>query len=376
MRKISEITINGRALQEILDAHKHWLEPGVYEGRADLSGADLSGAVLSGAVLSRADLSGAVLSGADLSRAVLSRADLSRADLSRADLSGAVLSGAVLSRADLSRADLSGADLSGADLSGAVLSGAVLSGAVLSRADLSGADLSGADLSGAVLSGAVLSGAVLSGAVLSGAVLSRADLSGAVLSGAKNIPDYVRAVTCILPDGKIIGWKKCNNSVIVKMEIPAKAKRSNATGRKCRAEFAKVLALYDVSTMKELAEDCIAITNIHGPRTEYQAGKTTKCDKWNEDNWVECGGGIHFFITELEARGMAVAMPTTPVYDKLLSEVTDKLADEAGLSNIEKAQLVSEAGGDYKKAIEALGYGGEPSTDDINATLSENEDFG
>jgi hypothetical protein len=178
MRSISEITINGRALQEILDAHYKYLTTSTMEGRA----------VLSGAVLRSADLSGADLSGADLSRANLRSADLSGADLSRANLSGA--------------------NLSGADLSGADLSGAVLRSADLSRADLSRADLSGADL-------------------------SRADLSRADLSGAKNIPDYVRAVTCILPDGPIIGWKKCNDGVIVKMQIPAKAKRSNATGREC-----------------------------------------------------------------------------------------------------------------------------------------------
>ena len=69
MRSISEITINGRALQEILDAHYKYLTTSTMEGRADLSGADLSGAVLS-----RADLSGANLSGADLSRADLSGA--------------------------------------------------------------------------------------------------------------------------------------------------------------------------------------------------------------------------------------------------------------------------------------------------------------
>jgi hypothetical protein len=54
----------------------------------------------------------------------------------------------------------------------------------------------------------------------------------------------------------------------------------------------------------------------------------------------------------------------------------DRLADEAGLSNIEKAQLVSEANGDYKKAIESLSYGGEPTTEDINTMLSDSEDFG
>jgi hypothetical protein len=54
----------------------------------------------------------------------------------------------------------------------------------------------------------------------------------------------------------------------------------------------------------------------------------------------------------------------------------DQLADEAGLSNIEKAQLVSEANGDYKKAIESLSYSGEPTMEDINTMLSGSEDFG
>jgi hypothetical protein len=30
-------------------------------------------------------------------------------------------------------------------------------------------------------------------------------------------------------------------------------------------------------------------------------GEIVKCDKWNDDYTVECGGGIHFFITRLEA---------------------------------------------------------------------------
>ena len=78
-------------LQEILDAHKKWI-----------NGED-------GGV--RADLSGANLSGADLRRADLRRADLSEANLRRADLRRADLKGADLSEADLRRADLRGADL-------------------------------------------------------------------------------------------------------------------------------------------------------------------------------------------------------------------------------------------------------------------------
>jgi hypothetical protein len=55
----------------------------------------------------------------------------------------------------------------------------------------------------------------------------------------------------------------------------------------------------------------------------------------------------------------------------------DQLADEAGLSNIDKAQLVAEYNGDYKKAIESLSYGGEEppalSAEDLNARLAEGD---
>ena len=163
------------------------------------------------------------------------------------------------------RADLSDADLSDADLRRANLRRANLRGADLSYADLSGADLSDADLSGADLRGAKLSGANLRGAV---------------------------SKITIVTEGDIIGWKKCNNNVIVKLLIPANARRSNATGRKCRAEFARVL---DVIGAEE------GITNSHGQETYYRAGETVKPDSWDENRFNECSHGIHFFITREEA---------------------------------------------------------------------------
>ena len=209
---------------------------------------------------------------------------------SRANLYGADLSGANLSRADLYRANLYGADLSGANLSGANLSRADLSGADLSGADLSGADLSGANLSGANLSRAELSGANLYGANLYGADLSRANLYGADLREA-NGADYAIAKTRILPDGDIIGWKKCKNGVLVKLLIPADAKRSHAFGRKCRAEFADVI---------EVIGSDVGIS-MHDEKTEYRAGERVNPDSF-DDNWQEeCSNGIHFFISKIEA---------------------------------------------------------------------------
>jgi hypothetical protein len=196
------------------------------------------------------------------------------------------LSGADLEGANLLGADLLGADLREADLSGANLLEADLRGANLSGADLEEADLSGADLEGANLRGADLCRADLEGANLRGADLCRADLRG-----ANNISAYVLAITSIVPDGEIIGWKKCRDDVIVKLKIPTNAKRSNATTRKCRAEYVEVLEIIGAETA----------ASIYDSQVIYEVGATVTCDAWNTDRWVECGGGIHFYLTREEA---------------------------------------------------------------------------
>ena len=148
--------------------------------------------------------------------------------------------------------------------------------------DTGGADLRGADLEDADLRDADLINANLEGA----------NLRGASLRGAKGITNEILiSFTSILPEGKLIGYKKCRDNIIVKVEIPVKAKRSNATGRKCCAEYVKVLEIYG-------ADEAIS---QHDVKTIYKVGKTVKCDKWDENRWEECSGGIHFFITKLEA---------------------------------------------------------------------------
>ena len=163
--------------------------------------------------------------------------------------------------------------------------------AVKSDANLSGADLSGANLRGSHLSGANLRGADLSGASLRGADLSGADLSGANLRGAKGA-ELAIAKTRILPEGDLIGWKKCARGVIVKLRIPETAKRSHAFGRKCRAEYADVMEIIGADA---------ASTDAYGPRTEYRVGERVMPDSFSENWQDECSNGIHFYITRLEA---------------------------------------------------------------------------
>jgi hypothetical protein len=213
--------------------------------------------------------------------AVKNGANLGGADLGGADLGGADLGGANLGGANLRSANLGGADLGGADLGGADLRSANLGGADLGGADLGGADLGGADLGGADLGGANLGGANLGGA----------NLRSANLGSAKN-SDLAIAMTRILPEGDLIGWKKCQDNIIVKLRIPEAAKRSHAFGRKCRAEYVDVIEVIG-------ADEGIS---QHDGETKYIAGRRVTPDKFDE-NWMEeCSSGIHFFITEAEAR--------------------------------------------------------------------------
>ena len=224
MRDPKDITINGKQLSKILEAHKKWLMDEKGGERADLQSANLQSA------------------------------DLRSADLQSADLRYANLRYANLRSADLRYANLQSADLRSADLQ---------------YANLQSADLRSADL-------------------------RYANLQSADLRSAKN-NEFAAALVTITPDGDLIGWKKLQGGLIAKLLIPAKAKRSNATGRKCRAEFAKVLEIWNGDTAVKKGN------SQHDPDFVYTVGKIVKPDVWNENRWEECEGGIHFFITRIEA---------------------------------------------------------------------------
>ena len=175
---------------------------------------------------------------------------------------------------------------------------ACLLGAYLRYADLRYADLRYADLRGADLFRADLRGADLRGADLRGADLRGADLRGA------NLSELTVAQTSILPDeGDIIGWKKAlaldGAPIIVKLLIPSDAKRSNSTGRKCRANKARILDLQDRQG-NSLPPDTTAYSSFD-PDFTYKKGETVHVEDFDTNRWNECAPGIHFFITRIEA---------------------------------------------------------------------------
>ncbi|HHY96597.1 MAG TPA: pentapeptide repeat-containing protein [Acholeplasma sp.] len=282
-----------KRLDEILLLHKKWLD-GIDGGvRADLSKTNLR----------YANLRYVDLSYADLSKTNLRYVDLRYVDLSYADLRGANLMDADLRYVDLSYADLRGADLMDADLSGAALMNTNLSSADLRGANLMGANLMGAALINTNLSGATLMNTNLNGADLRGANLMGANLMGANLMDADltgvifNYSTSFFALQC--PEkGSFTAFKKAGNYVI-ELLIPASAKRSSATLRKCRASKAKVVAIYNLDGTKS---SLTSIESDYDGNFIYEIGKTIEVKDFDDDRWNKCSTGIHFFITFEEAK--------------------------------------------------------------------------
>lgn len=140
--------------------------------------------------------------------------------------------------------------------------------------------------------------------------LRNSDLYRANLSGNKNIDTIDADIDTKFfrpqcPEtGSFVAWKKVKDffsqkPYLVKLLIPEDAKRSSATSYKCRAEFAKVLGIYEESGI-ESAQDAIFNRRIVSLSshidTDYVVGKMVYPDSFDENRWKECSHGIHFFM--------------------------------------------------------------------------------
>lgn len=220
--------------------------------------------------------------GVSLRGALLQSVDLSGLRLEEIDLREANLYEARLSRASLYKADLRGAFLDSTDLSNAVLTKANLSNANLSFSNLSHAYMTGANLLNANL--------------------HKAQTYMTSLRGAKNIPYIPLACPS---DGEFVAWKKVvvdrkdmPDEYLIKLRVPEDARRSSATGRKCRCDKAEVLEITNIETGEPLKS---IINHVFGVNTTYTVGEIVYPDGFNENRWIECAKGIHFFINKQDA---------------------------------------------------------------------------
>jgi len=200
----------------------------------------------------------------------------------RADLRGMDLRGMGLRYRDLRYADFQGADLRNVNLRGTNLRGTNLRGADLRRTNLRDANLRDADLMYANLRRTNLRDADLRGADLRNTCLLGANLQNVKI-------DYGTAGVHPAPEGKLRAWKKID-AWIIELIIPEAARRSCATTRKCRAEYAKVISIGGKKKGKFAHRGCV-----------YECGKVVYPDSFDDDRWNECSHGIHFFLSREEA---------------------------------------------------------------------------
>lgn len=113
--------------------------------------------------------------------------------------------------------------------------------AILTGNDMRLIDMRDSDLSHAILTGNDMRHTDMRHSNLSHAVLRCNDMTGTDMGFTYMTGTCIE--DCIIPmacpsDGAFIGWKKailgCGEAVLVKLLIPEDAKRSSATGRKCR----------------------------------------------------------------------------------------------------------------------------------------------
>lgn len=118
------------------------------------------------------------------------------------------------------------------------------------------------------------------------AIRRGADLCDANLRGAKGC--YLSCPT----EGSFIGWKKASGH-IVKLRIPEDARRSSATGHKCRCDKAYVMEIQNMDGTKA-TED--TVRSDHDQNFVYTVGATVEVPDFDDNRWSECAPGIHFFI--------------------------------------------------------------------------------
>jgi hypothetical protein len=185
-------------------------------------------------------------------------------------------------------ADLRCADLTCANLSGAKLSGADLTDADLTWADLTGANLTSADLYGACLYGANLFGADLSGADLIDSELEYSNLTDTILDEKEQCR---KGIVLTEP---MIGYKKSDEGKIITLEMPIGAKVFSINNNRRRTNKAKVI---DIQGKPELS-------SYYDTSFKYRVGDEIEIADFDERYNVECGEGIHFFLTREEAENL------------------------------------------------------------------------
>lgn len=235
-----------------------------------------------------------------------------QANFSKLDLDGYDFRGVTLSRAYFRGCSLNGANFRGADLQGVDFSHAICNGTNFRDANLHKAIFNYTYLYGTIFVHANLSDALFDGYIEGNGIdfryanvtnthLNRihTPLCNIVTAYTPGIENLVDIYPLACPEtGSFIAYKQLVDGIIAKLLIPEDARRSSAFGRKCRADKAQVLGLFNCDGTPAAVDVGFSQFNTD---FAYHVGETVSVPDFNPDRWEECSTGIHFFLTFREA---------------------------------------------------------------------------
>ena len=209
------------------------------------------------------------------------------------DFTNLILENMNLENYDLSDMNFSHSNFINANLSNVNFYSSQLVNVLLDDCNLQNANLKNANLERASLRRVNLTYADIRGAKLYAAVLENAILDNIIFD------DNTKNFRIHCPEkGAFIAYKKGLNNLIVKLLIPSDARRVSSTMNCCRCDKAKVLEIKNFEGTKFFDEAWSTVAENFC----YKLGEWVYAENFNEDRWYDSTGGIHFWMTEDEAK--------------------------------------------------------------------------
>ena len=209
------------------------------------------------------------------------------------DFTNLILENMNLENYDLSDMNFSHSNFINVNLSNVNFCSSQLVNVLLDDCDLQNANLKNANLERASLRRANLTKVDISGARLYAAVLENAILDDIIFD------DKTENFCIHCPEqGAFVAYKKGLDNLIIKLLIPSDARRVSSTMNCCRCDKAKVLEIKNFEGTKFFDEAWSTVAEGFC----YKLGEWVYAENFNEDRWYDSTGGIHFWMTEDEAK--------------------------------------------------------------------------
>lgn len=278
------IKMSQEELDNIIAKHEKWLS-GDPDGER---------AVLSGFMFDRLDLSSHNLSHAVIRDCYFKMCNITKSSLLDSDLTESNFNFCDLSFAKMYRCYMRNINAEVSDFNYCVLDKCDISSGIFARCSLLSSSICQSGLSFTTFIECSVSECVFDRSDMSGCKLRLCDIRNIYVDNIINFPNI--PMTCP-ENGSFTAWKKAGG-YIVKLQIPEDARRSSATGRKCRCDKALVVAIENIDGTPSMIQK---VASDYDENFVYRVGETVTEPEFYDNRFRECASGIHFFVTRQEA---------------------------------------------------------------------------